>query len=95
MGTQAFRPLQTAVEAMSFPAHTTMGVRPMNMMQLVRYAALVFVLVLVVTMAVISLFGFSFHGEVTLNWQVAFTFAISLGIALPLIRRLEKKKKPK
>jgi len=46
-----------------------------------------FAIVLVVNLIVTFLYGLIVHGSGTLEWESAFTFAISLGIILPWFRR--------
>ena len=52
--------------------------------------AVMFAAVLAVNLIVMFLYGLIVHGSGTLDWESAFTFAISLGMILPWIRRQEK-----
>ncbi|MGA9118989.1 MAG: hypothetical protein WB699_06450 [Bacteroidota bacterium] len=54
-----------------------------------------FAIVLVVNLIVTFLYGLIVHGSGTLEWESAFTFAISLGIILPWIRRHDEGQKAK
>ena len=56
---------------------------------------IVFAVVLVVSVVVISLFGLAVHASVDLNWEIGFTFAVSLAIVVPWVRWREKKKSAK
>lgn len=54
-----------------------------------------FAIVLVVNLIVTFLYGLVVHGSGVLDWESAFTFAISLGIILPWVRWREKKESAK
>ncbi len=62
----------------------------MKLKQYVIDFAVMFLIVLVVNLIVTFLYGLLVHGTGTLDWESALTFAISLGIILPWIRRQEK-----
>jgi hypothetical protein len=67
-------------------------------MKLKQYAidfAIMFVVVFVVNLIVTYLYGLIVHGAGTMQWENAFTFAISLGIILSWIRRQEKSQSAK
>jgi hypothetical protein len=55
--------------------------------------AVMFAVVFVVNLIVTYLYGLIVHGSGTLQWESAFTFAISLGIILTWIQRQDKGQK--
>jgi hypothetical protein len=63
-------------------------------MSLKTYAidfVIMFAIVLVVNLLVTYLYSLLVHGSGVVNWEMAFQFAISLGIILPWIHRRELK----
>lgn len=67
----------------------------MKLTQYVIDFAVMFAIVLVVNLIVAFLYGLIVHGSGTLEWESAFTFAITLGIILPWVRRHEKRQSAK
>jgi hypothetical protein len=67
----------------------------MNMKQYAIDFAVMFSIVLVVSLIVTFLYGLIVHGSGVLNWESALTFAISLGIILPWVHQREKKQSEK
>lgn len=49
-------------------------------------------IVLIVSLVVTYLYGLIAHGSGIADWEASVRFAIILGIALPVIRQLDKKK---
>ena len=64
----------------------------MNFKRMVLDFALIAPVVLIVSLLVAYLYGLLAHGTGTLDWESSIRFAIILGIALPIIRQLDKKK---
>ena len=67
----------------------------MTMKQYAIDFAVMFTIVLVVNLIVTFLYSLIVHGSGSLDWESAFTFAISLGIILPWVRWREKKQSEK
>jgi hypothetical protein len=59
---------------------------------ILRGFVIYFVLVMVVSAAVGYLYGAIAHGRGTLDWETSFRFALVLGIALPIVHELERKR---
>ncbi len=57
--------------------------------------AIVFVVALVVNVAVALLYGIIVHGTQTVQWESSISIALGVGIALPLVQRLEKRERTK
>jgi hypothetical protein len=64
----------------------------MNFKQFLFAFCLVAPIVLIVSLVVGYLYGFLVHGVGLLEWESSIRFAIILGIVLPLIRQVDKKK---
>ena len=67
----------------------------MNIQKLLIDFVIIFVVTLVVTAIVTLLWSLIVHGAGTVDWERSFGLAISLGIAFPLMRALESKRKEK
>jgi hypothetical protein len=67
----------------------------MSIKQFAMDFVVMFAIVLVVNLIVTYLYGLVVHGSGVLDWQSAFTFAISLGIILPWLRWRERKQSAK
>ncbi len=57
---------------------------------LIDFAA-VFAIVFVVNAIVVYLWNLLRHGQGAFDWEITFFFAITLGIALPWVERMQKK----
>ena len=64
----------------------------MNFKQIFFAFCLIAPIVLIVSLIVGYLYGILAHGTGVLDWESSIRFAIILGIVLPLIRQVDKKK---
>jgi hypothetical protein len=64
----------------------------MNVKQFAFAFCLVAPIVLIVSLVVGYLYGALVHGVGLLEWESSIRFAIILGIVLPLVRQMDKKK---
>jgi len=71
------------------------GGREMNIQKLLIDFVTIFVVSLVVTAIVTFLWSLIVHGAGSVDWERSFGFAISFGIAFPLMRALESRGKEK
>ena len=67
----------------------------MNLKRLFVDIAIVFVVALVVNVAVSLLYGIIVHGTQTIQWESSISIALGVGIALPVVQRLEKRERMK
>jgi hypothetical protein len=51
-----------------------------------------FVITFIVNLVVVFLWNLIFHGTAEFDWETAFQFAIILGVILPLIQGITRKK---
>ena len=61
----------------------------MKFMSFLREFAVIFILVLIVSAAVVFLYEFIDHGAGKFNWETSFQLAIILGIVMPLTKRIK------
>ncbi len=64
----------------------------MNLKNILRGFVVYFGLVIIVSAVVSYLYSLVAHGHGTIDWQSSFRLAIILGIALPIVSELERKK---
>jgi hypothetical protein len=64
----------------------------MNFKQILFDFLLIAPIVLIVSLVVAYLYGVLAHGAGLMEWESSIRFAIILGIVLPIIRQLDKKK---
>lgn len=64
----------------------------MNFKHIIFGFLLIAPIILVVSLVVTYLYGALAHGSGVLDWESSIRFAIIFGIALPVIRQLDKKK---
>jgi len=65
----------------------------MKIKELLYNIAIVFVIVLVVSVIVTYLWNLVVHGSGSVDWDISLVFALSIGIALPLSWALRVKEK--
>jgi hypothetical protein len=88
---QAIKQLLTADRARARIA--TAGRLKTALMKVLVAFAIVFAAALVVTVAVTALWNLAFHGTAAIDWETAFRFAIALGIILPLVEALQRRRR--
>jgi hypothetical protein len=64
----------------------------MNVKDLVTGFFTIGAIVLVVTLIVAYLYGLVVHGNGVIEWETSIRLALILGIALPIVRQLDRKK---
>jgi hypothetical protein len=65
----------------------------MNFKNLLRGFFVYFLLLLIVGAVVSYLYSLIAHGQGTVDWGSSFRVALTLGVALPIVGELERKKK--